>query len=64
MRIAQIIQCNSSEAAMIQAENWLETTRFTLQEYIDGLLPKEQQVLGADLDRAGRCSAARSIRCP
>lgn len=52
LRIAQIIQCNSSEAALAQAENWLETTRFTLQEYIDGLLPKEKGVLGADLDRA------------
>ena len=48
----QTILCTRYEAALIQAETRLETTKISLDEYIGGLLPQDRLELGIALDRA------------
>ena len=48
----QTIRCNEQEAALIRTEAWLQTSKFNLKEYVDGLLPQDRQELGNALDRA------------
>lgn len=41
----QQIVCNTSEAAVIQAQNVLETAKIAKQEYIDGTFRQEEQLI-------------------
>lgn len=50
--VKQEIHCVQYEAALIQAETWLETCRFNLNEYVNGLLPQSQQTLTDAVVRA------------
>jgi len=50
--VRQEIVCSQYEAALIRTETWLETCKVSLQEYVDGLLPRDEQKLGHALDRA------------
>lgn len=52
LAVRQQIVCNEYEAALIRTETWLETCKVSLQEYVDGLLPRDEQKLGHALDRA------------
>lgn len=50
--VRQTIQCHEQEAALIKAESWLQTCKFNLEEYVEGLLPQDRLKLGNALDRA------------
>lgn len=41
----QQIVCNASEAAVIQAQNALETAQISKQEYLDGTFKQEEQII-------------------
>lgn len=50
--VKQEIRCNEQKAALIKTESWLQTSKISLEEYVDGLLPQDRQKLGYALDRA------------
>lgn len=51
-RSQQQIVCNTSEAAVIQAENQLTTAQISKQEYLDGTFKQEEQVIRGELSVA------------
>lgn len=50
--VKQTIRCHQQEAALIKAESWLQTCKFNLEEYVEGLLPKDRLKLVNSFDRA------------
>ncbi len=51
-RSQQLIVCNSSEAAMIQAENVLNTAQISKLEYLDGTFRQDQQLILSEMSVA------------
>ncbi|MBX9787376.1 MAG: HlyD family efflux transporter periplasmic adaptor subunit [Pirellulales bacterium] len=48
----QEIECNTSQAAMIQAESALATAKINRQEYLDGTFKQEEQVILGEISVA------------
>ncbi|MFH1918338.1 MAG: HlyD family efflux transporter periplasmic adaptor subunit, partial [Planctomycetota bacterium] len=51
-RMQQQIVCNSSEAAVIQATNNVETARITLKEYLEGIYKQNLLQIGIKISQA------------
>ena len=50
--VKQKIRCNEQKAYLIKAESWLQTCKFNLEEYVEGLLPQDRLELVNALARA------------
>ncbi len=52
LRLAQLIECDRQQAYLIKARSWLDQTKIALEEYRDGLLPRDRQRLDDQLAKA------------